>query len=264
MLEKDTQHKIDKKLSTHRLIEIQKLIERKVLASLEHPITIPSKPILAGLDAAYSKRYGGVGVAVVVNIKGEIQTYSIALGEPKLPYIPGLLAFREAPLLYTALYPLLENKKIDVIIVDGHGVSHPRHTGIASHIGLALNKPSIGVAKKRLYGYEERSATQCTRRPCIEGYLVDPKMGNKRIAAIIRVATGSKVYVSPGAYIDLEQAVGIVLENLGKRPLPAATYHADKISKHIARRLDRGGIKPVELAKSSGSKRTLENFIKFR
>jgi deoxyribonuclease V len=232
------------RLNRSRLVKIQRLIEDRVLSTISGPVELPENPLIVGLDAAYSRRYGGVGVAALVTLEGSLITYSVSLGEPRLPYIPGLLAFREAPLLYTALHKLLRENRVDVIIVDGHGVSHPRHTGIASHIGIAINKPSIGVAKKRLYGREEVGNKECEPPPCVAGYLVE---AGHRLAAIIRTRTGSRIYVSPGAHITLEQAVNIVLENLGKRPLPAATYHADKISKRIARLLDRGSLTPRDL-----------------
>ncbi len=232
-------------IDKHNLVKIQKLIEKKALESLRPASLDPGNLKALGLDAAYSRRYGGVAAAVLVDHTGAPLEQAVALGEPPIPYIPGLLAFREAPLLYTALQQI--HGQYDVVFVDGHGISHPRHTGIATHIGLALAKPTRGGAKKRLYGVEKPLHTRCEKKPCTEALLVDPATEDE-LAAIIRVPTGSRIYVSPGAYITLEQAVEITTRLLrGRHPLPAPTYHADKLSKRIARALDRGALTPAML-----------------
>jgi len=234
-------------VDTARLVKIQKQLEKLVLQSIEHRRRKTSDyTYCLGLDAAYSRRYGGIGVAVLLDKEKRVVDRGVAVGEPGIPYIPGLLAFREAPILYAAAYPLLERltQKAMIIFVDGHGVSHPRHTGIASHIGLALAAPSIGVAKKRLYGREVRYADDCAPKPCILGHLEDNEM---KLAAIIKTYTGSSIYVSPGAHISYVEAVRITLQCLERRPLPEPTYIADKLSKRIARDLDKGRITPASL-----------------
>ncbi len=235
-----------------RLIEMQKKIESLVLGSLRG---CPKPRRVVGLDAAYSRKYGGVGIAALTTYDdSRLIDYAVALGEPELPYIPGLLAFREAPLLYTALQRLEEKGyNYDVVIVDGHGVSHPRHTGIASHIGLALGKPSIGVAKRRLYGIQVLALSPyCKpREPCIIGALYEKYGAPRLLAYIVRTATGSRIYVSPGANIAPRCALAITLHLLKCRPLPAPTYFADKLSKKIARSLDSGTLTPQQL-KGSG------------
>ncbi len=234
--------------STRKLIEIQNIIGRRVLESIK-PLEREPKLIL-GLDAAYSRKYGGVAVAALTSIDGKLLTYKIALGEPPLEYIPGLLAFREAPLLYSAAQQVKED--YDVIIVDGHGLSHPRHAGIASHMGLALGKPSIGVAKKKLYGSIKllEEPKKLNEQLLLEGYLEDE---TGRLAAIVRLAPGKRhIYISPGAHITLEDAIRIVASTMKRgMSLPAATYYADKISKTIARALDKGEIEPNKLRRGA-------------
>ncbi|ABM81386.1 endonuclease V [Hyperthermus butylicus] len=243
--------------SVAKLIELQKRLSRRIVSSLK-PMDTASIRRIVGLDAAYSKRYGGVAIAALTTRDGQLLTYSVALGEPPLQYIPGLLAFREAPLFYTALRLLDSN--YDLVVVDGHGISHPRRAGIASHIGIAIAKPSIGVAKKKLYGHEQIVSEDC-KPPCIAGYVVDEDTGEK-LAAIVRTGRSkkSRLYVSPGAYTDLDSATTIVLELLEARktPLPAPTYHADRISKTIARQLDSGELSPRSLKKRH---RTLLDYI---
>jgi deoxyribonuclease V len=245
--------------SKSKLIEIQRRIGAKVLETLK-PLEIEPK-VLAGVDAAYSRRYGGVAVAVAVDLRGKLLGYGVAIGEPPLEYIPGLLAFREAPLFYAALQRLKIN--YDVLVVDGHGLSHPRHAGIASHMGLALGKPTIGVAKKKLYGNIEELEKPVTLKNNITlgGYVTEKGERSLKLAAIISIATGRKLYVSPGAYITLDDAVKIVVDMLeDKLNLPAPTYHADKLSKSLARQLDKGLITPEDV-RQGRLQRTLDTYI---
>lgn len=162
------------------------------------------------------------------------------------------MAFREAALFYAAIQSL-RHKSYDVIVVDGHGISHPRYAGIATHIGLALAKPSIGVAKKRLYGILRmiKDKESCHNFPCIIGELIDKKRSDLILAYVIipKSRDKSPIYVSPGAYISLNDAYRTISLMLGRSPskLPCPTYYADKLSKKIARGLDTGTLSPSSL-----------------
>ncbi len=213
-------------------------LQRAIASKLNlKPIDINGVEVVVGLDVAYSKKYGGVGVAVAYDItKGRVITWSAAVGEPAFPYIPGFLAFREAPVLYAAILEL--EASYDAIIVDGHGIAHPRRAGIASHIGAALGKPSIGVAKKRLVGKEVKENEMA--------YLVH--LGEK--VAIVIEHGRRRLYVSPGCCINLESAYMLVKRLLKTGfSLPLPTYYADKISKELARKLDRGALRPHDVRK---------------
>ncbi len=159
------------------------------------------------------------------------------------------MAFREAALFYTAIQRL-KHQSYDVIVVDGHGVSHPRYAGIATHIGLALAKPSIGVAKKKLYGVLKmiRDRESCRDFPCVIGELIDKKRSDLVLAyaVIPKSRDKSPIYVSPGAHISLDDAYRVISSMLEKSPskLPCPTYYADKLSKKIARGLDAGTLSP--------------------
>ncbi|BEP18053.1 hypothetical protein PYJP_14050 [Pyrofollis japonicus] len=236
-----------KNIDLKKLVSIQKAISAKALETLGIYDKWSFTKVI-GLDAAYSKKYGGVGVAVLVDFNTcKPIDYSVAIGEPSLEYIPGLLAFREAALLYTALLSLGETK-YDLIIVDGHGIAHPRHAGIATHIGLALGKPSIGVAKRKLYGtYRKiRSVDECTDFPCVVGEVLDKYRRDMVLAYSVIPFRGSKspIYIGPGAFISQQKALSTVIELLKrmKARLPCPTFYADKFSKYIARGLDRGSL----------------------
>ncbi len=180
---------------------------------------------VVGLDLSYMKGVG-VGVAVLLNYP-ELKPlkYSIAVDEVPIPYVPGLLAFREAPLMFSA-YKLL-GVDADLIFVDGHGVTHPRGLGIASHVGLVLDKPSIGAAKKRLVGNIVRD---------LDGreYLV---IGGRKAAVIVKPKPRRTVYLSIGHKISIDSVARLAPTFFKGHPLPEPTYVADKISKEVKRRL---------------------------
>jgi len=119
------------------------------------------------------------------------------------PYIPSLLTFREAPILIKAFSKL--KTKPDLILVDGQGIAHPRWMGIAAHLGLLLDLPSIGCAKSRLYGADAAlSVDKGSVAPLIEE--------GRTVGMIVRTRAGVKpVYVSPGHKMDLDTSVKVVL-----------------------------------------------------
>ncbi|WP_192822022.1 deoxyribonuclease V [Rufibacter sp. LB8] len=137
----------------------------------------------------------------------------------EVPYIPGFLAFRESPNLVKA-YGKLQHTP-DLIMVDGHGIAHPRRLGIASQLGVLLNKPTMGVAKKVLTGkYEEPSLEKGSITPLTQK--------GEHIGNVLR--TKDKVlpvFVSPGHLMDLETATAIALQTAVKHKLPEPTRLAD-------------------------------------
>ncbi len=156
---------------------------------------------------------------------------TVGYAEPPIPYIPGLLAFREAPAAYTAYQRLGE--KPDLLIVDGHGRSHPRKAGIATHLGVALDTPSIGVAKKRLTG-----------DPCTYNNLPALCLDDEPVAIIHQVTAKRRIYISVGHRVSLTTAYTLVKRMLKpRRTLPQPTYIADKLTKR-AKQVD--ACKPPE------------------
>ncbi len=205
-----------------RAIALQKKLAERVISELNDFPRLSDNDIrfVAGVDAAYYKGEA-YGVAVLIDyLSKNLVTYSIVKKKPPIPYIPGLLAFREAPAYIAALKRL--PKEPDVIMVDGHGLAHPRALGIATHIGLVLDKPSIGVAKKKLYGLIK-----------IEGDSKYIYAHGKKIGVIID-HRGHELYVSIGYKIRLEDAVRITKNLLDPdHKLPIPTSIADHISKKI-------------------------------
>jgi deoxyribonuclease V len=140
------------------------------------------------------------------------------------PYVPGLLAFREGPVIVEAWERLQD--KPDLLLFDAQGIAHPRGIGLAAHLGLWLQLPSIGVAKTRLYGTHAQPGRE--RGEWTE--LRHPKQG-RVIGGVVRTRTGVKpLYVSPGHLIDQAHAVEFVLACSTRYRLPETTRWAHRVA----------------------------------
>ncbi len=171
---------------------------------------------VAGIDQVYQDKEV-ISCIVVCDYKTlKIIEKQIAKVKAPIPYIPGLLAYREMPAAIEA-YNKLETKP-DVIIVDGHGIAHKRRFGLASHLGLALNKPTIGLAKSLVIGKVENG------KIFIEKDMVGFEFKSKEHAR--------SLYVSPGHLISLGTALKVITETI-KPPhkLPEPLYLAHKFAK---------------------------------
>lgn len=182
---------------------------------------------VAGVDIGI-KRGGESGeyakAAVVVLSYPELETIDQSyLEQPlKFPYIPGLLSFRESPSIISAFENL--NVEPDLIFADGQGIAHPRGFGIASHLGLLLDKPTIGCAKSRLYG---RHKEPNMAAGSIE-YLYDK---GEIIGATVRTRANVKyVYISIGHKISLKSAVEYTLNCCQNFRLPQPTRLAHQVA----------------------------------
>lgn len=200
---------------------VQSLTARQQEMSRQVIIAKPDFPLrtIAGCDSSFIGE-NILSVFVLLSYPElEILEIQYNYGQVELPYIPGFLAFREAPNLLLA-YDKLSTKP-DLIMVDGHGISHPRRLGIASHLGVLLNKPTMGVAKKILVGKYELPGPE-------KGQLTPIFYRQEHIANTLRTKDKVKpVFVSPGHLMDLETATRIALETSRKHKLPEPTRLAD-------------------------------------
>ena len=150
----------------------------------------------------------------------------------EFPYVPGLLSFREIPVLLAALKKL--KGQPDLLFCDGQGYAHPRRLGLASHLGVLLDKPSIGCAKSILigtHGVLQENAGSWTE-------LIDEKAGGERIGAVLRTRDGVQpIYVSAGNRVSLETAIRLTLEVSDGYRIPQPTREADHFAGAIKRRL---------------------------
>ncbi len=174
------------------------------------------------MDISYSKDVG-VAVAVFMDFPQlNLKEYAVVKGVVEVPYIPGLLAFREAPLMIKAYRKL--NREADLIVVDGHGVTHPREFGIASHVGLILDRPTVGVAKNLLYGTIVKSSDSTE-------YIVV----NNNVGGVVYRHLNKELYVSIGHKVSINSLKEVVPYLFKSHYLPEPTYIADMLSKKFRR-----------------------------
>lgn len=178
---------------------------------------------VAGADIALGEKRG-VGAVVVLSYPDLNTVETVVVEAPvTFPYIPGLLAFREVPLLAQAFEQLQHTP--DLLLVDGHGYSHPRRFGIACHLGLLLDIPTIGCAKSRLVG-------QHGEPPAEVGGRAELRDGPDLIGLVLRTREGvSSVYVSVGHRIGLNEAAAWVLRLCRGYRLPEPTRLADQLAR---------------------------------
>ncbi len=203
-------------MSSSEAIDIQReLADRVVTRSFEG-----DPRVVAGLDISGVGPDGRATAAVVVLTYPELETVEcqVVSSEVSFPYIPGLLSFREAPVLIPVLESLVS--KPDVLLIDGQGIAHPRRFGIACHLGLLFDIPTIGCAKSRLVGaYDEPEV--------FRGSHTKLEHGAEVIGAALRTRDETRpIFVSIGHKVDLESALRIVLTCSPKYRVPEPTRRA--------------------------------------
>lgn len=191
------------------------------------PLDLSRVRYVAGADVS-TQGERGYAIVAVLSFPGlsvvEVRGFEVPL---EFPYVPGLLGFREVPLVVGALEQVKSN--VDVIILDGHGLAHPRSLGLASHTGLFLDVPTVGCAKSRLVGEHQEPGRE-------KGSVTDLVYRNKVVGKVVRTRTGvSPVYVSIGNRIDLEGAVDLVLACCTKYRLPETTRRAHNAANRLRR-----------------------------
>ncbi len=199
--------------------EVQTTLFKKIIISDHFNIPL----LIGGMDVS-NNLYDPTQMIYATTVLLDFQTLEVidqvfAAEKQEFPYIPGFLGFREAPALVHAFEKL--TTKPDILLVDGHGISHPRGLGIASHIGALLDIPTIGVAKSILIGKPQD--------------LLDDEAGsqtpliwkNQTIGMLIRTKKRSNpLIISPGHRISLQTSIEIVLKTLRGYRLPEPTRQA--------------------------------------
>jgi len=170
---------------------------------------------VAGVDVSCRFRSRLFHAAVVLFSYPQLHLLETATAslEVDFPYIPGLLSFRELPVVLRALHQLTAAP--DLLLVDGQGIAHPRRLGLASHLGLWLERPTIGCAKSRLYGeHDEVGKEKGAQTALLDNSGVE-------IGALLRSRSGIKpLYISPGHRVSVPTATEIALSCCGKYRLP--------------------------------------------
>ncbi|MEA3254792.1 MAG: deoxyribonuclease V [Candidatus Altiarchaeota archaeon] len=196
---------------TEKYVGIQEELRKKVLVEDQLPGEIKT---VAGVDQSFQgeKVISCIVVLEYPDMRSMEKKY--AAMEVDFPYIPGLLAFREGPSILRA-YGKLMNKP-DILLVDGQGIAHPRGVGLASHIGVVLDKPTIGVAKSRLVGeYEVPKEVGGCSELRYNGEVVGFVLKSKRNC--------NPLFISPGHRISPEKSLEVVKNCLRDHKLPEPT-----------------------------------------
>ena len=204
-------------------------IQKKLKGSLELQDRPQGVRFVAGADMAISRsRLEGITAVIIFSFPELIPVERAwATDRLKFPYIPGLLSFRESPVLLQAFEKI--RTEPDVIFIDGHGIAHPRGLGIASHLGLLLDKPTVGCAKSRLVGtYEEPAGARGQWSPLLhEG---------QTVGAALRTREGTTpIFVSPGHKIDLTGAIESTFACTDGYRVPKPTRLADELVGRLKR-----------------------------
>lgn len=179
---------------------------------------------VAGVDVGFEQDGAVTRAAVAVLSFPELKPveHAVARQATRFPYVPGYLSFRELPAVLAALRKL--KTRPDLLLCDGQGLAHPRRFGLACHLGLLTDIPSLGVAKSLLIGKHDRL-------PQKKGSWVPLRDGRETIGAVLRTRDGVKpVYVSIGHRISLEAAIYYVLRCTTRYRLPETTRAAHRLA----------------------------------
>ncbi len=208
-------HNWDVTIEEAKSIQLQ-LQDKIVLHELHEPVEL-----IAGADVSYSRKLKKCFASVLILKYPELEIIerAEAIADVHFPYVPGYLTFREAPVLLSAFEEI--TLVPDLVLFDGQGIAHPRHLGIAAHLGLFLGIPTIGCAKSRLIGeydevgFERGDYSALFRR-------------NEVIGAVVRTRKNVKpIFVSPGFKITVDESLECALKTcLGYRiPEPVRQSH---------------------------------------
>jgi deoxyribonuclease V len=202
-----------------RAIAIQRKFASRVrVCPLADPVTL-----VAGMDVAFSKDGADCIAGVVVwDVTGRVVVeQQVARRRVTFPYVPGLLTFREAPAVLAALRKLRCTP--DAFMLDGQGFAHPRRFGLACHVGVILDRPTLGCGKSRLCGVHDEPAPA-------KGSTAPLRDEGEVIGHVLRTRDGVRcVYVSVGHRITLDDAVALVLRCCGGFRLPEPTRLAHQL-----------------------------------
>lgn len=221
------------KVSFEKLKEAQQSVAKQV--STEDAIKPEDIRYIAGFDLAYAGDKV-VCAAVVLNFKTmQIVEKKYSISKTAMAYVPGFLAFREGPPIMQTYFDL--ECEPDILLIDGHGIAHPLRCGLASYVGVELDKPTIGVAKKLLVGEVK-----------------DGKIfveGEERGRVVKTREYAKPVYVSPGHKVSIESAAGIVKKCIvPPHKMPEPLHIAHRLASKILEGLSAGkgkGKEPEEL-----------------
>jgi deoxyribonuclease V len=203
--------------------EIQESFSAKIRCT-----PLRKKPkLIAGVDAAYTENRIFAAACLYSYPELDLLDEVCVVSSISFPYIPGYLSFREGEAIIRALRLL--KAKPNLILIDGQGIAHPRRLGIASHIGVLLDLPTIGCAKSRLIGeFQEPNWKSGVHSPLL--------FKEKIVGAVVRTRDHVRpLFISPGHKVSLKNSVEIVLQTTRGFRIPEPLRRADFLSKRVKR-----------------------------
>jgi deoxyribonuclease V len=208
--------------------EAARAIQEGLRGRVERADRLGAVELVAGVDVAYP--VSGVARAAVAVLDAAtlaLREYAVVERAVTFPYVPSLLSFREVPVVLEVFHRLA--RPPDLLICDGQGVAHPRRLGLASHLGLALDLPTVGAAKSLLVGIHGPLGAE-------RGAWVPLVDGDEVVGAVVRTRTGVRpLYVSVGHRVSLETAVAWVLGCAPRTRLPETTRAAHALASRLSR-----------------------------
>ena len=207
----------DWNLTPKEAVELQKRLREHVRIE---PLVREIK-LVAGADISFNKYSTTIYAGIVVLSLPQLELVEEVgvVSETRFPYVPGLLSFRESPAVLEAWEKLRHEP--DAVLFDGQGIAHPRRVGIASHVGMLIERPTVGCAKSLLVGkHEEPEPERGSWTPLIDR--------GERVGAALRTKDRtSPIFVSPGHLIDHEGAIDLTLRCHGgyRQPEPTRRAH---------------------------------------
>jgi len=207
-------------LTEHAAIELQENLRKQLILTDQLPTDLQ---LIAGVDVEYDKDTDLIAGAIAVLDFHTLEVKAVAthVMHVTFPYIPGLFSFREMPVLLEAWKKL--ELRPELIVCDGHGLAHPRRFGLACHLGVVLDLPTLGCGKTRLFGNFEPLAEA---RGSISPLLAEDNQ--EQVGNVLRTQPGiNPVFVSPGHKISIGTATDIVLKMAAEYRLPETTRKAD-------------------------------------
>lgn len=207
-------------LTEQAAIELQENLREQLILRDQLPTDLQ---LIAGVDVEYDKESDLIAGAIAVLDFHTLEVKALAthVMHVTFPYIPGLFSFREMPVLLEAWKKLA--LRPDLIVCDGHGLAHPRRFGLACHLGIVLDIPTLGCGKTRLFGdYEPLAEARGSIAPLLA------EDNKEQVGNVLRTQAGiNPVFVSPGHKISIDTATEIVLKMAAEYRLPETTRKAD-------------------------------------
>lgn len=205
-------------------------IQQDTAAEVRLNAELPPVRTVAGVDVGFENGDTARAAVVVLDYRTlEPLDYALARLPVAFPYVPGLLSFRECPVILRALEQL--RVAPDVLLCDGHGIAHPRRLGIAAHLGVLTGMPTVGVAKKRLTGrHGEVPEGRGEWTPLRD-------RTGETLGAVLRTREGTRpLIISPGHRTDLDTAIDLVMTCTTRYRLPETTRWADGLASNRGQR----------------------------